>query len=886
MATEIITKEISSITPSSYDSSNYSYSSVNSSYPLSNPIGKDSSNTSYAQWNMKTGNGSETYVFYKFDLSEIPSDATINSVTCNAKGYISQTSSSRVTTRTMQMFYGTSTSKGDSVTLSNSVSVQTLNCGTWTREELNDCRIRLYGKRGILGALTTTISMRFYGADLTVNYSYNGIEYTITTSTSEGGTIEPSGSVIVINHNNQTFNFSSNTGYDITNVLVDNESLGVINSYTFQNVTSNHTLHVDFSKKTYNISTVIIGNGTITYSKDSPFEYGDTITCTFNPDSGYAISKIIIDDNSISTVSSYTFENISNNHTIEVTFKKPVNFEPNNTSDLINIYPDDTITVFSGDSNYFLASTKNDNVKEIKFIDDDNNRYSMHKYNSDIINWGIPTVKDGFGKGIVSYRSDGKPPVLSTTKSKFGGKSLYFDNINNSPCMLKINTPALHSETFTISFWVNFDEYYNSSSESEKILELDNNIVIQPYNRNGTWYMTFWICNDVDNAAYGLMNYTLNLNTWYNITICRNIDDFYVFINGTKIHSETYSNMPKLSTLKLFIEESETLSYYSQQPTGYLDELMICDSCLYTSNHTVKSSEWTESELTGNYLVLHCNDEISVNTTSYNNSIIDTITYKGNLYTYNDSTLFTNRNNIYIDNSKKKGCFDINLKQNLDSFTIGFWYRKEADDGSSYSCLISIRDETNNKNISLYNPHASWSSSNLVVVRYDGGYSGVKCNNAKFTVGEWHYITLCKIDSLFEVYIDGIYDTYFTFNSSTINKLRFGSINTGDINCSSSYGDIYISSEHMYTSGSIKTFPYPTQPFNTLYSYEWSALNSDTNIDVYPILNNVNPFYIKSNGVWKSPTAYIKQNGTWVLQDDISGLFNENTKFAFKGHIT
>ena len=887
MATEIITKEISSVTPSSYDSSNYSYGSVNSSNPLSNPIGKDSSSTTYAEWDMKHGNGSETYVFYKFDLSEIPSDATINSVTCNAKGYISQTSSNRVSTRTMQMFYGTSTPKGDSVTLSNSESIQTLHCGTWTREELNDCRIRLYGKRGILGALTTTISMRFYGAGLTINYSYDGTEYTITTSTSEGGTIEPSGSIIVINHEEQNFTFSSNTGYDISNVLVDNKSLGVIDNYTFQNVTSNHTLHVDFSKKIYNINVVISGNGNVTYSKDSPFEYGDIITCTFNPDSGYAISKIIIDGNSISNISSYTFENISDNHTIEVTFKKLVKFEPNNTSDLINIYPDDNITIFSGDENFFLASTESDDVKEIKFKDEENTRYKMHELKSDIFKWGKHPIVDGFGKGIVSYRSDGKPPVLSTTKSKFGGKSLYFDNINNSPCMLKINTPTLHSETFTISFWVNFDEYYNSSSQGEKILELDNNIVIQPYNSSGTWYMAFWICNDVDNASYiSIGNSNLSLNTWYNFTLCRNVDTYYFFINGNLCYSKSYSNMPKLTTLKLFGEESETLSYYSQQPTGYLDELMICDSCLYTSNYTVKSSEWKESELTGNYLVLHCNKELSVNTNSYNSSIIDKFTYNGNLYTYNDSTLFTNKKNIFINNSKTKGSFDIDLKENLDTFTIGFWYKKEADDGSNYSCLISIRDEINNKSISLYNPHVNWSSSNLVIVRYTGSYSGKVCNNTKFSVGEWHYITLCKKDSLFELYIDGVYDTYFTFDSTTINKIRFGTIGTGDINCSSSYGDIYISSEYLYNSSKTKTFPYPTQPFNTLYLYKWDSMESDANIDIYPLLKSVNPFYIKSNGVWTTPTAYIKQNGEWVLQEDLNAIFDENTKFAFKGHIT
>ena len=145
---------------------------------------------------------------------------------------------------------------------------------------------------------------------------------------------------------------------------------------------------------------------------------------------------------------------------------------------------------------------------------------------------------------------------------------------------------------------------------------------------------------------------------------------------------------------------------------------------------------------------------------------------------------------------------------------------------------------------------------------------------------------MCKKDSLFELYIDGVYDTYFTFDSTTINKIRFGTIGTGDINCSSSYGDIYISSEYLYNSSKTKTFPYPTQPFNTLYSYKWDSMESDTNIDIYPLLKSVNPFYIKSNGVWTTPTAYIKQNGEWVLQEDLNAIFDENTKFAFKGHIT
>jgi hypothetical protein len=84
--------------PTSYDTTHYSYASVSSSYPLTNGY-TDSTSTTYAQVNWKTGSGVETYVFYKFDLSSIPANATITSVTAKAKGYVNTTNSSRVTTR-------------------------------------------------------------------------------------------------------------------------------------------------------------------------------------------------------------------------------------------------------------------------------------------------------------------------------------------------------------------------------------------------------------------------------------------------------------------------------------------------------------------------------------------------------------------------------------------------------------------------------------------------------------------------------------------------------------------------------------------------------------------------------------------------------------------
>lgn len=152
--------------PSSYVSDDKQYASFNG---VANGYGNTSS-TSYAQMNLTTGAGAESWFYYKFDTSSIPADAIINSVSCSSKNYISSTDSSIATPRQWQLFSGT-TPKGSSQGLRASVGVNSVGSGgEWTREELQDCRLRLYAKRGDTST-STTVSIRFYGANLTITYS-------------------------------------------------------------------------------------------------------------------------------------------------------------------------------------------------------------------------------------------------------------------------------------------------------------------------------------------------------------------------------------------------------------------------------------------------------------------------------------------------------------------------------------------------------------------------------------------------------------------------------------------------------------------------------------------------------------------------------------------
>lgn len=73
-------------------------------------------------------------------------------------------------------------------------------------------------------------------------------KYTITATAGEGGSITPAGAVSVKEGASQTFAIAAQEGYAIADVLVDGQSVGAVDSYTFENVTANHTIAAVFTK--------------------------------------------------------------------------------------------------------------------------------------------------------------------------------------------------------------------------------------------------------------------------------------------------------------------------------------------------------------------------------------------------------------------------------------------------------------------------------------------------------------------------------------------------------------------------------------------------------------------------------------------------------------
>src|SRR5439155_741677 len=75
---------------------------------------------------------------------------------------------------------------------------------------------------------------------VTANFAIN--TYTITASAGANGSISPSGAVTVNHGANQSFTIAPNTNYHVADVLVDGSSVGAVTTYTFNNVTTTHTI--------------------------------------------------------------------------------------------------------------------------------------------------------------------------------------------------------------------------------------------------------------------------------------------------------------------------------------------------------------------------------------------------------------------------------------------------------------------------------------------------------------------------------------------------------------------------------------------------------------------------------------------------------------------
>lgn len=156
----------------------------------------------------------------------------------------------------------------------------------------------------------------------TITATFTQVNFTITASAGNNGTINPSGEVTVAYGSMPTFAIAPAPGYEIADVTVDGVSVGAVSTYAFEPVTADHTINATFSKINLTITASASANGTITPSGNVTVEYGNAQTFTVAANDGYEVDYVLVDGESVAlTNNSYTFNNVTENHAIFVVFK-------------------------------------------------------------------------------------------------------------------------------------------------------------------------------------------------------------------------------------------------------------------------------------------------------------------------------------------------------------------------------------------------------------------------------------------------------------------------------------------------------------------------------------------------------------------------------------
>jgi hypothetical protein len=195
--------------------------------------------------------------------------------------------------------------------------------------------------------------------------------YSLTSTVGSNGYISPSGTVILNRGTKQTFTITPNSGYKVSNVIVDGTSVGALSSYIFNYVTANHDISATFSElTTYTITSSVSGGGIIDPSGTTVINQGASQTYSIVPNEGYAIGQVYVDGNVVGPVTTYTFSNVTGGHSIFVSFL-PVHqifaFVPN--VDEGTISPADVTMVKDGDSQTYTITPSTGYAIDQVYID-------------------------------------------------------------------------------------------------------------------------------------------------------------------------------------------------------------------------------------------------------------------------------------------------------------------------------------------------------------------------------------------------------------------------------------------------------------------------------------------------------------------------------------
>lgn len=193
-----------------------------------------------------------------------------------------------------------------------------------------------------------------------------------------------------------------------------------------------------------------------------------------------------------------------------------------------------------------------------------------------LLNYTNGGITDATAKNVIETVGNAS---ISTTQSKFGGSSLFFDG--NADALLAPSIPinALGTEDFTIEAWIRWSSVPNSGANYAYFFAIGGNNVngMGLYVQNGK--IKLWNTAEVLAGST-----TLSTNTWYHVALVRSSGTVKLYLNGTQDGTVSMSSNLTGGVVNLgYWYNISDLNYFS----GYMDDFRITRGyARYTANFT------------------------------------------------------------------------------------------------------------------------------------------------------------------------------------------------------------------------------------------------------------------------------------------------------------
>lgn len=174
-----VTEGTRTLIPEDYTSTGFTISNIENAYA-------DASSTTSATLTAPAG-GQTSTIYFELESLNLPTDATIESVSCSATLQFSRNNSSSGVTASCQLYSG-NTAKGSSTTIVSSATdvaktTYNMTTGTWVASELANPRFFITVTNNASG---TQRIVYVYGISFNVTYSIDGVIYTYTINNVQG----------------------------------------------------------------------------------------------------------------------------------------------------------------------------------------------------------------------------------------------------------------------------------------------------------------------------------------------------------------------------------------------------------------------------------------------------------------------------------------------------------------------------------------------------------------------------------------------------------------------------------------------------------------------------------------------------------------------------